>query len=374
MIVRKHLVSTITLMTPPGCVTDIVLTIPQITVYYMVHTMLLLMLIVTQINISGYVETRPYITWNDSTHFTGYNRGWLELKTADADHGVQVGLDLIVPYDTSTFSYVIDNISISRLALWLGDERARIVVGKQSLYWGVGRIFRPLDIFNRTNYFEPGYERAGSNALLGYLSLGDLSNVRGLVMPGGDINSTLVGIRTGTNVAGNDIGLTFMHRASERQTIVGGEITGELFAGYWGEVSYTRNDTIDYTKMSVGLDYTFPPAIYVMVEYYFDGSGVADPLYYDYSLITAGQRQTLAQHYLYASIGLANNPFFKPSIGSIINLIDGGTIIIPQLTYAVMENAEVTMGLNLAFGSTESEFRNITPYRGAVYLWGKVYF
>ncbi|KPK64684.1 hypothetical protein AMJ83_00325 [candidate division WOR_3 bacterium SM23_42] len=336
--------------------------------------MILVLLFISQINASGYVETRPYLTWNDSTYFTGYNRGWLELKTADSDHGLQVALDLIVPYDTSTLNYAADNTSISRLALWLGDERTRIIVGKQSLYWGVGRVFRPLDTFNRTNYFEPGYERAGYNALLGYFSLGDLTDIRILAMPDGDINRTLIGTRVGTNFAGNDIGMTIMHRASEHQTIIGGEIAGELAVGYWGEMSYTRNDTIDYTKISVGLDYTFPLTIYAMIEYYFDGSGVDDPAYYDYMMIIEGQRQTLAQHYLYASIGLFNNPFIRPSINSITNLDDRGTIIIPQLSYAIMENAEVTVGLSYTLGSTESEFRNITPYRGAVYVWGKVYF
>lgn len=353
---------------------DLVLTNEKIKVYYAVEIMLLAIPILAQMDIGGYVETRPYVTWNDSTYFTGYNRGWLELKTAETDYGIQVALDLIVPYDTTTPNYIVDNINISRLALWLGDERARIVAGRQSLYWGVGRVFRPLDIFNRTNYFEPGYERAGSNALLGYLSLGDLTNLRGVVIPHGDINKTLAGMRAGTNFTGNDIGITLMHRASERQTVIGGEIAGELAVGYWGEFSYTWNDTTDYSKISVGLDYTFPLAIYAMFEYFFDGSGVDDPAYYDYTTITYGQRQTLAQNYLYASVGLFNNPFFRPSVSSITNLNDGGTIVIPQIYYAIMENVEVTLGLNYAFGSTESEFRNITPFRGAVYVWGKVYF
>jgi len=314
------------------------------------------------------------MTWNDSTKFLGYNRGWLEFKTEENDYGVQIALDLIVPYDTTSLNYAVDHTNISRLALWLGNERTRITAGKQSLYWGVGRVFRPLDIFNQTNYFEPGYERTGSNALLGYFSLGDLTNIRGLIMPRGGISKTLTGMRAGTNFAGNDIGLTVMHRWSERQTVLGGEITGELAVGYWGEISYTWNDTVDYSKISVGMDYTFPLAIYAMFEYFFDGSGVDDPADYDYTTVIGGQRQTLAQHYLYASVGLFNNPFFRPSIASITNLNDGGTIIIPQLSYSIMENADVTLGLNCALGSTESEFRNITPYHGAVYIWAKVYF
>lgn len=330
--------------------------------------------VISAIDVSGYVETRPYIAWNDSTSFIGYNRGWLEFRTDEPKYGAQVALDLIVPYDTLSLGHAFDNIEISRLAVWLGGESARIIAGKQSLYWGVGRVFRPLDIFNRTNYLEPGYERAGANALLTYLSIGDLSSIRGILAPRGDIENTLVGARAGLNVAGNDIGITAMHQSSEQLTIVGGEITGELALGYWAEFAYTWQDTLDHSKLSAGVDYTLPIGIYAMIEYFFDGSGVSDPADYDFARIANGDRQTLAQHYMYASIGLFQNPFLRPSFNVITNLNDGSLIIIPQITYALFDNAEVTAGLNHAFGTSDSEFMNMEGYRGAAYLWARVYF
>ena len=336
--------------------------------------MILIMFVLTGLNANGYVETRPYLTWDDSTNLLGYNRGWLEFKTESTNYGAQVALDLIVPYDTTSLSYAVDNTNISRLALWLGNEQARITVGKQSLYWGVARIFRPLDIFNRVNYLEPGYERAGSNAVLGYYSFGRLNSVRGIVIPRGDIENTLTGARVGTNLFANDLGFTIMHEPHESRTIVGGEITGEMLLGYWGEASFTWDDTVDYSKISAGVDYTFPLAIYAMMEYFFDGSGEDDPELYDYSSIVTGERQTLAQHYLYLSVGLMRNPFLRPSISSIINIIDGGTTIIPHVDYAIFDNVEIALGLNYTIGTEESEFRNITPYHGAVYMWAKVYF
>jgi hypothetical protein len=337
------------------------------------HTILILF-IFTGLNTSGYVETRPYLTWNDTTNFLGYNRGWIEFKTESSSYGAQVALDLIVPYDTTSLSYAVNNMNISRLALWLGNEQARITVGKQSLYWGVARIFRPLDIFNRINYLEPGYERAGSNALLGYYSFGRLNSIRGIVIPRSDIEKTLIGARVGTNLFANDLGFTVMHESERDRTIVGGEIAGEILLGYWAEASFTWDDTVDYSKISVGVDYTFPLAIYAMVEYLFDGSGEDDPDLYDYGGIASGERQTLAQQYLYLSVGLLRNPFLQPSVSSIINIIDGGTIIIPHVNYAIFDNMEIALGLNYPIGTEESEFRNISPYHGAVYIWAKVYF
>ncbi|MGD8979545.1 MAG: hypothetical protein PVH23_05710 [candidate division WOR-3 bacterium] len=68
------------------------------------------------------------------------------------------------------------------------------------------------------------------------------------------------------------------------------------------------------------------------------------------------------------------NPFLRPSISAIINLDDDGLIIIPSINYAIFENTELTLGMNYAIGSEQSEFRNLTEYRGAVYLWVKTYF
>jgi len=327
-----------------------------------------------QVEVSGYVETRPYIAWGDSLNFSGYNRGWLEFKYNGPKYGTQIAFDCLVPYDTLSFASLVENINISRLAIWLGPENFRITAGKQRLYWGVGRVFRPLDVFNPTNFFEPGYERPGSNAILGYYSIGNLSSIRTICLPELNFKKSFYGIRFGTNLVRNDIGINFMHRSLNRRTIVGAEITGDIVVGYWTELSYNWEDTINYAKASVGIDYTFPWLIYTMAEFFYDGSGVTNPQNYDNSKILAGERITLAQKYLYLTIGSIPNPFLRPSLNSIINLDDKGLILIPQLQYSIYENTELTMGLNFFLGANDSEFKNISPYDGQVYVWAKVYF
>ncbi len=332
------------------------------------------MMLVAQVDVSGYVETRPSIAWGDSTNSFGMNRGWLELKTAQMNYGAQVAFDLTVPYDTTSLSYAESNIEISRLALWLGPDNMRLVAGKQRLYWGVARVFKPLDIFNPVNYYEPGYERPGSNALLGYLGLGDMSSLRAVVVPRYRIKESIAGVRLGTNIVENDIGLNLLHQRSMEKTIAGFEIAGELGVGYWGEFSYTWEDTLHYTKASVGIDYTFPFLLYTMVEYFFDESGEGDENDYDITQIADGTRVTLAQQYVYLSAGLVYNPFFRPVVNGIVNVDDGGIIIIPQVSYALFDNAEIVLGLNIFLGEARTEFRRIVPYDGQGYVWAKVYF
>jgi hypothetical protein len=313
---------------------------------------IIFILLVSQADISGYVETRPYFFWGDSVFLTGYNRGWLELKADGSDYGIQAAVDLFVPYDTTDYSNIFEDLVIERLALWLGPENMRIIAGKQHLYWGVGRVFRPLDIFNETNFFEPGYEKPGYNALLGYVSLGNLSSLRGVVGPKNNFEP------------------------SAELTIFGGELAGEFVLGYWCEYSHVTEDTFDYSKFSIGVDYSLPLRIYIMTEFFFDGSGVSDPDDYDFTKIFSGERVTLAQHYLYSTLSTIPNPFavLQPSINTLINLDDRSFIIIPQLGLSLFENTEIFAGVNYFIGSSETEFRNVVPYDGAVYVWMKVYF
>ncbi len=336
----------------------------------------ILLSVVSQFDLYGYAETRPYLLIGDSTHLDGFNRGWIELKAGADNYGAQFACELIVPYDTMFFSAVTESISISRLAIWVGPETRRLIIGKQRLYWGVGRVFRPLDIFNPVNYFEPTYERPGSNAILGYLSLGDLTGMRGIVQPRHELDESLFGLRLGSNFLKNDISMSVFHRPSEDMTLIGGEIAGELAVGYWCEYGYTKEDTIDYSRSSIGIDYTLPFMVYTMVEYFFDGSGVDDPADYDYMLIAQGERVALGQHYLYTSVSTVPTPFdiFRPSLSALVNIKDQGFILIPQINIVPYENTDITIGLNLFFGPENSEFVNLISYDGVVYTWIKIHF
>lgn len=331
--------------------------------------------IFAQINLRGYVETRPYLYWNDSTNLSGYNRGWLELTSRAETYGTQIGLDVIVPYDTTGIEHALESITISRLALWIGPEYLRCIIGKQRLYWGVGRVFRPLDVFNRTNYFDPNYERPGSNAILAYWALNAVSSMRVLFMPERDLEHSRSSMRVGTSVFKNDIGVTVMHRSSPQHTLTGAEITGELLVGYWGEYRYSWLD-VDYSQFVFGFDYTFPFRLYVMAELFFDGSGVAEPDLYDFAQIADGERVTLAERYLYLSVGMFPDPFavIQPRLAGLVNLDDNGFVVIPQIMVSLFENTEITIGGNVIYGPETSEFKSIIPFDGSVYAWVKVYF
>lgn len=332
--------------------------------------------IFAQAHLKGYVETRPYVYWSDSTNLSGYNRGWLELTSRAETYGTQFGLDVIVPYDTTSVAFALESITVSRLALWIGPEYLRCIIGKQRLYWGVGRVFRPLDVFNRTDYFDPEYERPGATAAVAYWAINAVSSMRVLFMPEHDLEHSPSSVRLGSSVFKHDVGVTVMHRSTPQHTLLGAELTGELFVGYWGEYRYSWLDEDDHSQFVLGVDYTFPRGLYLMAEVFFDGSGVAEPQLYDLTRITTGERATLAQRYLYVSAGMFPDPFavIQPQLSGLVNLDDEGFIVIPQIMISLFENTEITIGSNLIYGGSSTEFKNIVPFDGAVYLWAKVYF
>lgn len=336
-------------------------------------SLLLVLVFLGQLDITGYVESRPYFAIGDSVNIYGINRGWLEFKHNGAGYGAQVAFDCLLPYDTG-FAYWTEHLEASRLALWLGRDDLQLIVGKQSLYWGVARVFRPLDILNPTNYFEPGYERQGTNAILGYTSWSSMTSLRGIFAPKYDFEKSTSGIRVGTNVLKNDVGVDFLYRASPKIAVLGGEITGEAEVGYWFEFGYTFEDTVEFAKLSVGVDYTFPFMIYTMLEFFLDGSGADDPSEYDYTKIWSGDRQTLGKEYLYGSVGLVRNPFFKPSVSAVVNLSDGGAILIPEIYRGIFENVDLTLGANIFVGPADCEFKNLVADNAQIFIWLKVYF
>ncbi|MEO0092902.1 MAG: hypothetical protein ABIK67_01400 [candidate division WOR-3 bacterium] len=320
----------------------------------------------------GYVEVRNFLRFADSVNFDGYGRGWLEFKTNYDYYGAQIVFDGLLPFDTMRNIGLNPGLTITRLAVWFGPENIRVIAGKQKISWGVTRVFRPLDIFNPTNLFEPGYERFGINAILLNLALSSLTNTRFLFLPQFPLKSSGLACRFGSNLLKNDIGVNAYYQSAKKHLIFGTDLAGELIFGYWGELTYNREDTTQYFKASVGIDYTFPLSIYGMVEYFYDQSGKTNPAHYDWQRLKT--RGTLACNYLYIALSSMPNLIFRPALNSVFNLNDRGFILIPQIAYEPWANTLLNLGLAFTIGSATSEFKKSTGFNEMVFLWAKVYF
>lgn len=325
------------------------------------------------LDIGGYIDNRPHIGFADSVIFAGFTRGWFDMKADQDLYGANAVLDLMIPYDSS-LNIRRDEIEISRLAAWVGPYDRRVTLGRQLINWGVSRVFKCLDFFNRLNYFEPAYERSGVDAIQALWAFSQRGSARALCKPSWTFDKTLLAGRLASNFFYNDVGLNAFYQKEPDLIAAGFDITGELLAGYWAETAYWQNDTAEYFKSTIGIDYTFPLSIYTMAEYFHDASGQTAPAQYDYSLLYDGTRSTLGQDYLYLSAGIVPNTYLRPAFNVIVNLNDHGTILMPNIFYAPFDNVDLNIGASFVIGNDISEFQNINPYSAVVYTWLKVYF
>jgi hypothetical protein len=333
----------------------------------------ILLLLLINLDIGGYVDNRPFVGFTDSVIFTGFARGWIDMKADQDLYGANAALDLVLPYDSMP-GMQRDGIEVPRLAAWIGPYNLRATMGRQLVNWGVSRVFKCLDFFNRVDYFEPEYEREGVDAIQALWAFSQRGSARLLCKPSWTIDNTLLAGRLASNFFYNDVGLNAFYQNEPDLIAAGIDIAGELLAGYWAETAYWQNDTTEFFKSTIGIDYTFPLSIYTMAEYFHDASGHSDPAQYDYGLLYNGTRSTLGQDYLYLSAGIVPNMYLRPAFNVIVNLDDQGTILIPNVFYAPFDNVDLNVGASFVIGDDVSEFQNIDPYSAVVYSWLKVYF
>jgi len=333
----------------------------------------ILLLFMINLDVGGYIDNRPYLGFADPVVFTGFTRGWIDMKADQDLYGANAVLDLMIPYD-SALNIRRDEIEIARLAAWVGPYDRRVTLGRQLINWGVSRVFKCLDFFNRLDYFEPAYERPGVDAIQVMWAFSQRGSARALCRPSWTFDNTLMAGRLASSFMRNDVGLNAFYQKEPDLIAAGIDIAGELLAGYWAETAYWQNDTTDYFKSTIGIDYTFPLSIYTMAEYFHDASGQSDPNQYDYGLLLNGTRSTLGRDYLYLSAGIVPNMFLKPAFNVIVNLDDQGTILMPNIFYAPFDNVDLNIGASFVIGDEECEFHNINPYSAAAYAWLKVYF
>src|SRR4030042_4826384 len=144
--------------------------------------MLIFIFMLINLDIGGYVDNRPFVGFSDSILFSGSARGWIDVKTTQDIYGAHTALDIMIPYDT-VMNIQRNEIEISRLAAWIGPYNLRAALGRQLINWGTSRVFKCLDFFNRINYFEPGYERKGIDAMQATWSFAQRSSARVLCKP-----------------------------------------------------------------------------------------------------------------------------------------------------------------------------------------------
>ncbi|MDX9759935.1 MAG: hypothetical protein RBU27_12320 [Bacteroidota bacterium] len=284
-----------------------------------------------------------------------------------------------VEEDHFTLQHSIDRFYFRQNLSW-----GSVVVGRQRIQWGTGRVWNPTDLFNPINpaSFDK-IEKDGADAVSVKLHLGSFTDLQGVVnfrrargqKDGASApDSTNVGLRFRSNFEEFDVAL--MSGWFDRRMVIGGDFAGNLFdAGVRGEFlqvfagEHLRNS--DYLRVILGVDYQITPEWYGLLEYLYNGEGHTEPSAYQLARLYQGEILQLNRKYLYAGATYLLHPLVTASAGLLHGLGDGSGFGSLLATWSSSDNSQLSAGVMLPYGGEMDEY---TYYPLSLYLRGEFHF
>ncbi len=265
---------------------------------------------------------------------------------------------------------------VDRLYFRQNFDFGSLVVGRQRISWGTGRIWNPTDLFNPINpaSFDK-IEKDGADAVSFKYYLGSFTDVEVVYNAEEKFKSWNAGFRFRTNFSEYDVSVVGGY--FDKRYVAGGDFAGNLFeAGVRGEgiVSANKDDLGDsYVKCILGIDYQFTSKLYALAEYQYNGEGEKDKNRYRFLFdrLAQGAILNFARNYLFVQGLYQLHPLVMTGLGVNLNLDDGSGFIAPSVTWSSTENSELGLGGLLTYGAGETEY---WYYPLAVYVKGQWYF
>ena len=263
---------------------------------------------------------------------------------------------------------------IDRLYLDQEFSFGKLVIGRQRISWGTGRVWNPTDIFNPINPANFGkIEKDGADAASMKFYLGQLTDFQLVYNAEYHFNSSNYAARFRTNILGYD--LAVLTGSLDKRFITGGDFAGNVWtAGIRGEALVSQDPSKQggyYIRWIPGMDYQFTDKLYALFEYYHNGQGTLDRLKYDLTGLYEGRILNLAKDYLALSGSYQLTPLVTVMLSSVSNFSDGSGYLAGTINYSASDNASIAVGSLYAYGKTLTEY---WYYPQAYYMKLETYF
>lgn len=250
----------------------------------------------------------------------------------------------------------------------------KIIIGRQRISWGTGRIWNPTDLFNPINPTNFGkIEKDGADAVSMVFNLGNFTDLSVVYNPQNKFKSNNSAFRFRTNFSEFDVSVIGGY--FDDRIILGSDFAGNFFdAGVRGEgiISINKNDYIsNFVKYILGIDYQFTSKLYGLIEYQFNGEGAIDKSSYNFQKLINGEILNLSKNYIFIQSTYLIHPLVSTSVSFNNNLNDGSGFIGVLASYSLSNESTITIGGQIFFGN---DFAEYWYYPNSVYLKGEVYF
>lgn len=263
---------------------------------------------------------------------------------------------------------------VDRLYFRQNLQSASLIIGRQRIAWGTGRIWNPTDLFNPINpaSFEK-LEKDGADAISLKYYFASFTDLELVYNPEDHFKRWNGAFRFLTNYREYDVSV--MGGYFDNRLLAGGDFAGNFFdAGLRGEgiFSADRNSlSRSFVKFILGLDYQFTAKLYGLIEYQYNGEGQTEENKYELQRLFTGEILNLNRNYLFVDVTYQIHPLVNTAIGFNLNLNDGSGFLSPVVTYSMQSNVDVSFGGLVVFGKERSEY---WYYPASLYLKGTQYF
>ena len=249
-----------------------------------------------------------------------------------------------------------------------------VVIGRQRISMGTGRVWNPTDLFNPINPANfAKIEKEGVDALTARAYLGSFSDLSFVYNPYDDFQHQNTGLKFRSNLAEYDFS-ALVGRFGDRD-VIGADFAGNFFdAGLRGEAIYSGQHgafSDGFVRGILGLDNQFTPELYALIEYQYNGEGTTDRYAYDLEGLLAGEILNVSTQYLALMASYLAHPLVTVSVTTISNLVDGSGLVACSVHYDVTGNSGILAGAQLTYGGEFSEYWYYPP---TAYLQFDFYF
>lgn len=247
-------------------------------------------------------------------------------------------------------SYIL-NASIDRVWLDYTQHNFQVTLGRQRINWSETYVWNPNDIFNTYSYFDFDYEeKPGSDAVRLQYFTSPSSKAEIAIKADKDQKITAAGLYRFNRLKYDFQWLAGIYTQSD--LVLGFGWAGQVAkGGFKGEMTWFQplkhfGDTTGVFLSSVEYDYTFRNSIFIQFEgFYNSNSSNSENILinqFNPGLLNA-KNPFLNGFSIFGTISYPVTPLINISLAGIFNPSNRMYFIIPDLTFSLMNNLDLSL-------------------------------